>query len=63
MSAPFTAAEKLAAVEREIGLRRHVYARRVDEGRMSRKLADAQIAVMEAIAEDYRALEAKERLL
>lgn len=60
---PFTTTEKRAAVEREITLRKRVYPRRVEDGKMSQKLADAQIAVMEAIAEDYRLIECKERLI
>ena len=49
----FTFEQKLAAVVREISFRRRVYARRVAEGKMTQKLADEQIAVMEAIAADY----------
>jgi hypothetical protein len=60
---PFSAQEKLDAVERELRFRRRVYPRRVDDGRMTKASADAQIALFEAIAEDYRALAAGERLL
>ncbi len=63
MSAPFTAQQKLDAVDRELGFRRRVYARRVAEGKMTERLADEQIAVFEAIAEDYRPQAAAERLL
>jgi hypothetical protein len=49
----FTFEQKLAAVVRETSFRRRVYARRVAEGKMTQKLADEQIAVMEAIAADY----------
>lgn len=59
----FTADDKLAAVERELGYRRHVYARRVEAERMTQAMADKQIAVFEAIAADYRAAAEKERLL
>jgi hypothetical protein len=55
--------DKLAAVERELGYRRRVYARRVAEGKMTQKLADEQIAVFQAIAEDYRDRAAGDRLL
>ena len=58
-----TAADKLAAVEREIGYRRRVYAKRVEAGSMSREFAAAQIGAFEEIAEDYRLLAARERLL
>lgn len=59
----FTNTEKLAAVNRELGYRRRVYERRVAEGKMSKALADEQIAVFEQIAEDYRKLTEGERLL
>jgi hypothetical protein len=49
----FSLEQKLAAVVRETSFRRRVYARRVAEGKMTQKLADEQIAVMEAIAADY----------
>lgn len=59
----FTATDKLRAVERELKYRHRVYERKVSEGSMTRVAADEQIAVMEAIAADYRELAAKERLL
>ncbi|OHC97732.1 MAG: hypothetical protein A2792_09865 [Sphingomonadales bacterium RIFCSPHIGHO2_01_FULL_65_20] len=59
----FTAQEKLEAVRRELGFRRRVYPRRVDDGAMTQALADKQIAVFEAIEADYDAQAAKERLL
>lgn len=59
----FTAAEKLAAVDRELGYRRRVYARRVAEEKMTQAMADKQIAVFEAIRHDYLASAEKERLL
>lgn len=49
----FSFEQKLAAVKREITFRRHVYARRVADRKMTQALADEQIAVMEAIASDY----------
>lgn len=55
--------EKLAAIEREIKLRRRVYPRQVAAGNMTQALADAQIAVMEEIAADYRPKAEAERLL
>jgi hypothetical protein len=51
--------DKLRAVEREIKYRRRVYGRLVEEGRMIRAKADEGIAIMEAIAEDYREKVAK----
>lgn len=59
----FTAQDKLDAVKRELKYRRSVYARRVTGGKMTQALADRQIALFEAIAADYEALAAKERLL
>jgi len=59
----FTAADKLAAVERELGYRRRVYQRQIAEEKMTRALADKQIALFEAIATDYREAVEKERLL
>lgn len=62
-SLSYTAEEKLKAVERELGYRRRVYARRVSEGKMSAELAAEQIAIFEAIAADYRGQTAAARLL
>ncbi len=63
MSTIWTAQQKLDAIERELKFRRRVYARRVSEGNMSQRLADEQISVFEAIAEDYRGRADGERLL
>lgn len=57
------AAEKLEAVEREIKQRRRVYPRLVDQGKMTQAFADRQIAIMEAIADDYRRDVEGDRLL
>lgn len=59
----FTTTDKRKAAEREAAMRRRVYVRWVADGRMTQAAADEQIAVMEAIAADYRAAEARERLL
>jgi hypothetical protein len=59
----FTAATKLAAVERELKYRRRVYPRLIEEGRMSHETSKAQIAIFEDIAADYRVEAGKERLL
>lgn len=48
--------EKADCAEREVKQRRRVYTRFVADGRMSQDFADRQIAVMDAIAGDYRAL-------
>lgn len=59
----YNAQQKLDAVEREIRMRRRVYPRWVSERRMTQARADAEIAVMEEIAADYRAQASGERLL
>jgi hypothetical protein len=59
----FTAAEKLKCAERELKYRYYAYPRRVDAGDMTPKAAKLQIALMEEIAADYRALAEKEQLL
>ena len=50
----FTTEDKLACAEREIRQRRRVYPRLVLTGRMTEAEADVQMALMEAIAADYR---------
>lgn len=54
MTGCFTAQDKADAAEREVRLRRRVYANRVKTGRMTQAMADWQIAIMEEIVEDYR---------
>ena len=58
-----TAAEKLAEVKREIRERQWVYPKQVEAGKLSQALADRRIAIMEAIADDYREQVQKEQLL
>ena len=58
-----SAADKLAAIERELGYRRRVYARRVEDGKMSEAFAREQIGIFEDIAADYRGAIERERLL
>lgn len=53
-SIAYTLEQKLAAVEREIRYRKHVYPRQVEARKMSQRFAEQQVAVFEAIAEDYR---------
>lgn len=59
----FTAYNKLECARREVGMRRRVYPAWVENGRMSKEKAEEEIALMEAIESDYRALAMKERLL
>jgi hypothetical protein len=49
----FTAADKLRAVERELRMRRRVYPRWVEAGKMKLDHADREILLMEAIKADY----------
>jgi hypothetical protein len=58
-----TVDHKLSCVERELKLRKRVYARFVDDGRMSAGKAAHEIACMEEIVKDYLALAQKDRLL
>ncbi len=50
----WSATEKLAEIEREIGMRKRVYPREVQGGRMTQAEADRRLSIMEAIAQDYR---------
>lgn len=52
-AAPITPADKRACIERELRMRRRVYPRWVEAGRLTRQQADREIAVMEAILGDY----------
>ena len=49
----FTTADKRAALQRELKMRRRVYPKWVRDGRMAAADADREIAVMEAILADY----------
>lgn len=50
----FTNRDKLEAVERELKNRARVYPRLVEQGKMSQRFADLQIAIMTEIGADYR---------
>jgi hypothetical protein len=56
-----TTKDKLACVERELTFRRRVYARLEVRGKMTPVQRAREIELMEAIAEDYRALVADEQ--
>jgi hypothetical protein len=56
MSAVFSARDKADCAAREVKQRQRVYARLVGEGRMKGDEADRQIALMEEIAVEYRAI-------
>lgn len=59
----FSYAEQLEAAEREVAQRKRVYARQVDNKKMSPVFAERQIALMEAIAETLGNLAKGDRLL
>jgi len=63
MNGKFTDQEKLDAIERELTYRRRVYLRRIELGKMRTEQARFQIAIFEAIRDDYKALAEKGRLL
>ncbi len=50
--------DQIAAVQREIGMRRTVYPRRVQSGQMKQAAADREIAAMEAVLDTLREVEA-----
>jgi hypothetical protein len=58
----YTATEKLKEIERELYFRRRVYKGMIDRNQMTKKTADKQITIMEAIAQDYRRLAAQDEL-
>lgn len=58
-----TNADKLACAEREVKMRKRVYPRWIEAGKLSLGKAEHEIAAMEAIVADYRALADKDRLL
>lgn len=49
----FTNQQKRDAALREVKYRKRVYASLVSDGRMTQAKADEQIAIMQAIADDY----------
>jgi hypothetical protein len=59
----FTAAEKLDCLKRELTMRRHVFPRRVKQSSMSQAKANREIALIEAMIDDYRIAVEGERLL
>ncbi len=63
MTIIFTAKQKHDAIKRELSYRKYVYPKRIDHKTMSQKNADYQIAIFEAILQDYIEAEKKERLL
>lgn len=58
-----TEAEKFECAKRELAMRKKVYPRWVEQGRMTQQKADREIACMSAIVEDYRKICEGERLI
>lgn len=58
-----SAADKKKALERELGYRRRVYPRWIEQNRMTKRQADQQIEIFEEIRDDYAKLEGSERLI
>jgi hypothetical protein len=58
-----TDTDKLKCAERELEMRKRVYPRWVEAGKMSLAKAAHEIATMDAIVADYRKLADKERLI
>lgn len=60
---PVPISRQIACVTRELGFRRRVYARRVQEGKMTQAQADAEIGAMTAVLETLRVVEKGATLL
>ncbi len=51
----FTIDQKIACLSRELKMRRKVYSRQVEEGRMDAATAEREIGIMREILDDYDA--------
>lgn len=60
MAAPITMKAMLVECQRELGMRKSVYARRVSANQMSQSDADRKIAIMQAMIEHFTPLAAAE---
>lgn len=56
---PFTIREKIQELQRELRMRRQVYARRVQAGQMTQSEADRKTNLLEEILKDYESQERK----
>lgn len=63
MTHEFSDEQKLKACEREIKKRQWVYSGQVSKGKMTQANMDYEIAIMSAIADDYRKKVEEGRLL
>jgi hypothetical protein len=59
----FTAREKRESAERELKMRRRVYPRWIEQGKLTQEKADREIELMAEIASDYATIEKTECLL
>ena len=59
----YTFEELFQCADREVKIRRRVYNHRIYKGKMTKGLADSEIAKMEAIRDHFAELAEKERLL
>jgi hypothetical protein len=59
----FTAEDKYQEALREVEMRQEVFARLVTAGNMSEQLSKRRIAIMQEIADHFKELAKKERLL
>lgn len=53
--------DQIAEVKREIGMRRHVYPRFVDQKRITQSQADERITVLEAVLDTLTEVRARDR--
>lgn len=60
MTAPISLDRQAAAVRREIGMRRHLYPRWVESGKLTQQQADDGIAAMESVLQTLQRLIAEE---
>jgi hypothetical protein len=61
MAPSVSLADQMAEVEREIRMRRHVYAGRVADGKMTKAAADRQTGIMEAVLATLQSVKQAER--
>jgi hypothetical protein len=54
LTAPITNRDKFECALREATLRGRVYPRWIEQGKIKKEKADRELALMQAIAEDYR---------
>jgi hypothetical protein len=63
MAVTYTAEEKFKCASRECEMRKRVYPRWIEQGKITQEKAARETAMMAEIADDYRELAVKEGLL